>query len=87
MLYDKTHLLSSVQVFVMPTMPPPFFANSIYRISLIGTRTQKTPRPRIQDYRGLLTNLIERALVYNAHLLITDDYYQCLWCCNSFLSK
>ena len=34
-----------------------------------------------------LTNLIERALVYNAHLLITDDLYQCMWCCNSFLSK
>ena len=46
-----------------------------------------TTRPRIQDYRGLLPNLIERALVYNAHLLITDDFYQCLWWCNSFLSK
>ena len=46
-----------------------------------------TTRPRIQDYQGLLPNLIERALVYSAHLLITDDLYQCLWCCNSFLSK
>ena len=44
-----------------------------------------TTRPRIQDYQGLLPHLIERALVYNAHLLITDDLYQCLWCCNSFL--
>ena len=46
-----------------------------------------TTRPRIQDYQGFLKNLIECALVYNAHLLITDDLYQCLWCCNSFLSK
>ena len=41
-------------------------------------------RPRIQDYQGLLPNLIECALVYDAHLLITDDLYQCMWCCNSF---
>ena len=52
-----------------------------------NAHSNTTHDPRIQDYQGLLTNLIERALVYNTHLLITDDLYQCMWCCNSFLSK
>ena len=32
-----------------------------------NARSNTTHHSRIQDYRGLLTNLIERALVYNSH--------------------
>ena len=74
-------LLSGLQMAMVVLLLPrlPYFLDK--------NAHSNTMRPRIQDYQGLLTNWIERALIYNAHLLITDDLYQCLWCCNSFLSK
>ena len=58
-------------------------------IYLIYCISSYTPRPRIEHDRKLTPIRIQCALVYKAHLLITDDLYQCMWCMclNSFPSK